>query len=181
MKLRIEQLSEIPRTFEFEEQWDSFPALREISESGIYHFAGSVSVSVSAFKESNSYRVAGAVVLGTTLNCSRCLELFEFKLDSHFTILFQPAESHVTADEDEVELDEQDLVSTIFSGDEIDLLPELEEQLLLSLPLKPLCNEHCKGICPNCGAELNHTKCVCSINEPNFKFAALKDFKVQCK
>jgi uncharacterized protein len=82
-------------------------------------------------------------------------------------------------DEEEVELAEQDLVSAVFSGDEIDLLPEIGEQVALAVPLKPLCSEQCKGLCPLCGADLNTAECGCSREPVNLKFAALKDFKVQ--
>ena len=68
---------------------------------------------------------------------------------------------------------------TICIGDEIDLTHDLEEQVAMSLPLKPLCAEQCKGLCAECGADLNMSSCACSEKAFNFKFSALKDFKVK--
>ena len=81
-------------------------------------------------------------------------------------------------EEEEIELSEQDLVSATYSGDEIDLTHELEEQVAMEIPLKPLCGEGCKGLCPVCGTDLNQAACSCQREQINLKFSALKDFKV---
>ena len=61
----------------------------------------------------------------------------------------------------------------------IDLVPLVEQALLLELPLVPLCDDDCRGLCPRCGANLNEGPCQCDdgpVGEDN-PFAALKDFK----
>ena len=61
----------------------------------------------------------------------------------------------------------------------IDLVPLVEQALLLELPLVPLCDDDCRGLCPRCGANLNEGPCQCGdgpTGEDN-PFAALKDFK----
>jgi len=58
----------------------------------------------------------------------------------------------------------------VFEGDEIDLLPEIGEQVALTVPLKPLCSETCKGLCPFCGADLNTTACGCGQEQAYSKF-----------
>jgi uncharacterized protein len=98
---------------------------------------------------------------------------------SGFTIFFREDSAAHHEEEDEVELGEHDLISTCFSGDEIDLLPEIAEQVALEIPLKPLCSENCKGLCPVCGIDLNFGTCNCVIEQKQSKFAALKDFKVR--
>jgi uncharacterized protein len=70
------------------------------------------------------------------------------------------------------------LIATTYSGDEIDLTHEIEEQVAMDIPFKPLCGEECKGLCPVCGTDLNAADCGCSKEPVNLKFSALKDFKV---
>jgi uncharacterized protein len=54
----------------------------------------------------------------------------------------------------------------------------LREQVLLTLPLKPLCSETCKGICPRCGADLNREPCQCPAEDSASPFAKLKNIKL---
>jgi uncharacterized protein len=66
----------------------------------------------------------------------------------------------------------------VYSGDEIDLSHEIEEQVAMEIPMKPLCSEGCKGLCPACGADLNKETCGCPDDHGNLAFSALKNFKV---
>ncbi len=178
MKIRLEQIAETPRLFEFSETFETFPVLKEISGTGICSFCSPVSVSLSAVKEMDDYRVSGRVRVQLRLCCSRCLDNFEYGIDSAFTIFLREGSKSVQEDGDEVELAEQDLISSSFSGDEIDLLPEIGEQIVLSVPIKPLCSEGCSGLCPSCGSNLNMESCDCRTESASLKFSALKDFKV---
>ena len=178
MKVRLDHIREVSRELVFVEPIESFPVLVAMVEAGECAFAGSVQVQLTAGREMDHYRVEGSVTVPVRQSCSRCLAPFGQELSSRFTIIFREATAAVE-DEDEVELGEQDLVSASFSGDEIDLLPEIGEQVALAIPLKPLCSEGCKGLCPVCGADMNAAPCGCSREPVNFKFSALKDFKVQ--
>jgi uncharacterized protein len=73
---------------------------------------------------------------------------------------------------------DDDLIASTYSGDEIDLAHEIEEQVAMEIPLKPLCDEGCKGLCPTCGTDLNTSCCSCSREPVNLKFSALKDYKI---
>jgi len=179
MKVRIDHIRDVTRTLTFSEPVESFPVLVAMVESGECLFDGPVVAQLTAGREMDHYRVEGTVSAPIRLTCSRCLALFEHALSSHFTIFFREAGSLSQEDVEEVELDQQDLVSTTFDGDEIDLLPEIAEQVALAIPLKALCSEHCKGLCSACGADLNLEDCGCSRASVTSKFAALKDFKVQ--
>lgn len=70
-----------------------------------------------------------------------------------------------------------DLDITYLSQDYIDLAEILTEQLRLQVPFQPLCKETCKGVCMNCGADLNTGRCACAKIVKPTPFAALKDFK----
>jgi len=72
-----------------------------------------------------------------------------------------------------------DLDITYLAGDTIDLGDVLTEQLQLQVPFQPLCKEDCKGICSNCGTDLNHGRCACSKIKPNNPFAALQKLNLK--
>ena len=66
-----------------------------------------------------------------------------------------------------------------FQGEEIDLRPAVEEQIVMAIPMKSLCREACRGICLQCGADLNQGDCECRQGPFDNEFAVLKDFKVK--
>jgi len=178
MKVRLDHIRDVTRELSFSEPVESFPVLVAMVTSGECVFGGPVQVALTAGREMDHYRVEGTVSVPLRQTCSRCLVSFDQQLSSRFTIFFREGTPQ-EGDEEEVELSEQDLISTVFSGEEIDLLPEIGEQVALAVPLKPLCSEKCKGLCPVCGVDRNTTECDCSQEPVNLKFAALKDFKVQ--
>jgi uncharacterized protein len=103
--------------------------------------------------------------------CSRCARDVQIAVDRRFEAVF------VTADTGEadraVELDERDLDLDYYQGGVIDGLRLLAEQIFLELPMKVLCAEDCKGLCVQCGANLNETECDCEA-EVDPRWAALK-------
>ena len=64
-------------------------------------------------------------------------------------------------DEEGAELQDRDLVVTFYRADILDLAGVVREQILLAQPMKRLCREDCKGVCPTCGADRNLTNCGC--------------------
>lgn len=178
MKVRTEHIKESVREYSFVEPASSFPILQEMESAGECSFVGPVQVAFKACREMDHYRVEGTLAVPVQLTCSRCLCNFSKSVASRFTIFFREGVA-AHEDEDELELAEQDLISTSFSGDEIDLLPEIAEQVALEIPVKPLCSDACKGLCPACGADLNSDGCSCALEQKTSKFAVLKDFKVR--
>jgi uncharacterized protein len=85
-------------------------------------------------------------------------------------------------EEPEVELSPE-IVDEVNLGyyreDEIDLDPIVLEQIVLQIPIKPLCREACKGLCPQCGADLNVESCECRVDSGDLRFAVLKNFKIK--
>src|SRR5579885_2513888 len=57
------------------------------------------------------------------------------------------------------------------------LEPVLEEQVLLALPMKVICQRDCRGLCPNCGANLNHEECRCETHSLDPRMAPLARLK----
>lgn len=180
MKIVLDHILAKPLELKGIESVESFPALLEVQASGECIFTAPVSYDVVAAKEFDHIRVTGSVNTAVKLSCSRCLSEYDYLLDSSFTIIYRRGvpDSNLS-EEDETELTEEDLIASTFSGDDIDLTHDLEEQIVMAVPLKPLCSEQCKGLCPECGMDLNHSGCNCTEKAFNFKFSALKDFKVK--
>jgi uncharacterized protein len=63
---------------------------------------------------------------------------------------------------------------TFYRDEQIDLNELLREQFYLTLPMKPLCSEDCKGICPQCGTNRNTAPCDCSPQWEDPRLAGLK-------
>jgi uncharacterized protein len=178
MKISVDHIQEKALTLQIDEPVDAFPVLSGMQADGTCLFSGPIRGQVSAVREYDHLRVAGNVAVAVTLTCSRCLASYETHIGSNFTIFFRKGSLDQETDEDETELNDQDLVSATYSGDEIDLAHEIEEQVAMEVPFKPLCSETCKGLCPTCGKDLNLGDCSCGHESVNFKFSALKDFKV---
>ncbi len=119
--------------------------------------------------------IKGTVEAKGMIGCSRCLEWFDFPVESDFSYVFTPAEDY--KDEDEIELTCEDLDYDHYEGDLLDLGALIVEQIVLQVPIKPLCNDSCKGLCPTCGANLNREKCDHETQQGRSPFAALKNFK----
>lgn len=179
MKIVLDHILGKPLELSGDEAIDRFPALVEIQAAGECIFTSPVSYSLAVTKEYGHIRVSGDVKTTVSICCSRCLAEYESSISSYFTIIFRKGIVEPGFSEDETELSEDDLISSVYSGDEIDLTHDIEEQVAMAIPLKPLCEESCKGLCPECGVDLNKSSCTCTEKAFNFKFSALKDFKVK--
>lgn len=178
MKISVEHITEKPLVVSGEENLETFPVLLEMQKNKECVFKGPIRFDLTAQREFDHLRVTGKVQVVSQLSCSRCLADFEAELTSRFTIFYRKNVPGEALLEEETELNEQDLVSATYTGGEIDLNHELEEQISMEIPLKPLCSEGCKGLCNVCGEDLNHSTCACSREPVNIKFSVLKDFKV---
>lgn len=176
MKVHLEEIKDKPKVFSVEEPVENFPILVAAQDSGECPFLSPLKLWLTISREFDHIRVNGRVETKIGLTCSRCLVPYETGIVSSFTIFYSRA--GVGPEDAEVELAEADLVSATYNGEEIDLAPEIAEQVMMEVPLKPLCNEECLGLCNKCGADLNSGECGCDRTELNFKMSVLKSFKV---
>lgn len=178
MKIRTDLIKHKPVDLKIDEPVDRFPVLQQMQTDGECVFLGGVSAEVSVEREYDHLKATGRVQVPVELVCSRCLASYRTRIDSPFRIIFRKESTRQGEIGEETELSDDDLIASTYNGDEIDLSHELEEQVAMGIPLKPLCGEECKGLCPSCGADLNIADCACSKEPVNLKFGALKDFKV---
>jgi uncharacterized protein len=107
-------------------------------------------------------RLQARVELATEieLECVRCMTAFPYPMVLEFCEYY--SEASRLDRESSPELTEEDLETFTYSGDRLDLTEAIRQNMLLSVPAYPLCQEDCGGLCPECGANLNIGDCGCS-------------------
>ena len=123
-----------------------------------YRVVAPVEVSLDVEKVGGgAFRVTGRANTKLELDCSRCVDPYELPVDVTFELRYVPQEQN--AGDDDREIVEDDLTTTYYREGSLDLIEMLREQFQLALPMKPLCSDACRGLCPECGANLNRTEC----------------------
>ena len=139
-----------------------------------YRVATPVEVSLDVEKSgAGIFRVSGRAVTRLLLDCGRCLDEVEVPVDARFELRYMPEEP-ATAPVSEHEIRDDDLTTSFYREGTLDVIEMLREQFQLALPMKPLCAESCRGLCPECGANLNRTECGCQPKWEDPRLAPLK-------
>jgi uncharacterized protein len=146
------------------------------NERGMDFSLEATSVDGSAEKSGDTVTLSVEVRTAIGTQCGRCLEPLIIPVNSEFKYTLIPVPEK--GGEPEVELSLDELNIGYYKEDEIDLEPITLEQVVLQIPIKPLCSEACKGLCPSCGADLNSEPCECRADAGDLRFVALKNFKV---
>jgi uncharacterized protein len=161
-------LGRFDRTFQPSEVGDEADAYRVVSP---------VALGFDIHKDRDRFRLAGAVRADLELACSRCLEPYTVTIDAPFDVRYLPASA--MSSEPEREVADEDLDLSYYREDHIDLNELLREQFFLVLPMKPLCRDDCRGLCPQCGANLNAAACGCASTWEDPRLAALKGLRTE--
>jgi uncharacterized protein len=129
------------------------------TDLSICRIAAPVALNVVVRKDRMQFRLVGRVRTTVELTCSRCLEGYAMPVDETFDVLYLPHSPAGSAEERMVEND--DLSTAFYEDNVIDLGQLMQEQCYLAVPMKPLCQEDCRGLCPECGTNLNTASCEC--------------------
>lgn len=124
--------------------------------------------------------VDGHLVFTSRFECDSCLEPYEESQDFPFKIAFEylaPDDPYWQTEEHQCPQTEMDVV--VLEEPEIDILAMLAQQVILSVPVKRLCSEECRGLCPTCGQNLNKGQCSCRDRDYESPFQVLARLKVK--
>lgn len=132
-------------------------------EGDIIKYDSSCKITGKVTSESGIIVLKANIKTKLKMKCSRCLEAFIYPVDIDI-------EERFTTDESL--FDEEDV--TVVSGDVIDITEIAQESIISSLPIKRLCKDDCKGLCPVCGCNLNYTQCDCQKEDVDLRFEALR-------
>lgn len=126
-------------------------------------FEGEITVRGTVLYTGHGYRVEGVIRCRKAFACNRCLEPCEKEQETAFSEEFR----RMAGDDD----------GNVFDGDAIDITGMVRDTLLAAQPLSNICRPDCKGLCPVCGANLNHGDCGCERFVPDPRLAALQQFR----
>jgi uncharacterized protein len=161
--LQLEAVVEEPLSFEYEvpfarEELDREP-LVAVRPARI---AGEVS------RVEGGHSLTANLVWDGRLECSRCLTPYDFSHQEDFSLLLYPRK---TISETDLELDRGDLDTYFYDDPNVPVAPIVEERIQMAIPMKPLCREDCLGLCIECGADRNVTRCDCVVEfiDPRWK------------
>ena len=135
---------------------------------------------VSLHRVDGDVNLKGRVAALIVFKCDRCLEEYSNKIDASFFYEFLP--SQLVDKEKEIALSSEDMEVSLYDGVEIQIGEIFREQILLQIPMRHVCSEDCKGICPGCGVDLNREKCRCQQKETlENPFSVLKKLREAAK
>ncbi len=145
--------------------------------------AETVNITIQAGAEKGDlpgeYIVDGSSTFSTALSCSRCAEAYPFAPSSTFHVRFRPR-PETSVEDEEVEItEEEELDVEYYSEREMPLRDFAIEQIQLSIPMKPLCDDKCLGLCPQCGVNRNREGCSCEVSTGDERWGALRDLRLE--
>ncbi len=166
MNFDLREFSSFPVEFVLESEGDNIEGTIE----GVT-FRDVIRLKVHLQKVKEEYLLHGLVTAPVDVECSRCLEMYESDLVAEMDVVIKTAEAKPMPASDRAE----DCIYLKQNEHIVDLTDMVRQALTLALPMKPVCNEECKGLCPNCGVNLNEETCDCSPDEIDERWDGLRN------
>ena len=134
-------------------------------------------VSLHVEPDESDIVVQGDIEATVPQTCGRCLEPFPTSVAVPIDVRLTPR----PAGRDDVELGADDLDTDFYANDELDLGALIQTETTLALPMRPLCRDDCRGLCPVCGVNKNLTTCECRERQPDPRLAVLSQWSARRK
>jgi uncharacterized protein len=132
-------------------------------------------VSMKLQRVGREVRARGTVAVGIQVFCDRCLAPITVSVDSAFDLIYLPLNN--LSQSDELVLERRELDFSFYRDERLNLDELVREQIQLSLPMTNLCREDCKGLCSQCGQDLNAASCQCVNDYVDPRWSALNELK----
>ena len=145
------------------------PALRGYDNRLI----GRPELDLEAAREGGKVQLVGKLSASVSFDCDRCLKPLTIPVEQTFDLTYVPP----AGIEEEKELADDDLLVAFYTDQVIDLDDLVREQIELALPMSRICSNDCRGLCPECGANLNEGACECPPSDVDPRWAALRQLK----
>jgi uncharacterized protein len=124
-------------------------------------------------KDGDAVFVTGSLTARVPQQCGRCLEAYTATVQPEVDARFVPGPR---GRGEELELGADDLGTDVYDNGIVDLTALLETETTLLLPMKPLCRDDCRGLCPICGGNRNVTACQCEVRTADPRWAPLRSW-----
>lgn len=150
---------------------DSIPADDPIWNEAEFSLREPLALDLEARSVGEGVYVRGRMRTRLQLSCRRCIEPLDLPVDEEVDLYYEPLEGR------EAEEWGGDVYPLPARATEVDLTPALYEHMVLNVPIFVVCREECKGLCAQCGGNLNETSCDCTPEEAEGPWDALKKLK----
>lgn len=167
MKIDIRQIKPEGNDFHFSESAEEM----EISADGV-KFPSPIEVDITTMLSGEEIICQGEVYATVEIECSRCLDIFDLPINTRLQFVVKMLDSPVDLENDEDDDDYEVIpkTQTVF-----DISQRVKDAIVLNMPLKPLCGDECRGLCPMCGVNLNEGGCECTPDKTDERWDALRD------
>ncbi len=147
--------------------------LFDVAETGI-SLRGDVRLTAELKPRREDIILNASLIVPFEMVCSRCLK--SYGVDNRIEIegIFRPKEE---GEEDDESLDESSPDISFYESDKIDIFPLSRDNVYLYIPMKTLCSEECRGVCPRCGADRNGSGCDCVSEDIDPRLEVLKSLR----
>ena len=175
MRILVDQVTESPKSLRFAEGMEELNRVEGDRSLHEFRFPPSVDVNLVFYRCGRDILFRGSLqgVIGGC--CSRCLEPYSFGVEKNFEFVLVP---ELTETDRKKELNKEEMEISFYQGAEINLAPLIREQVLLALPIRPLCTENCRGLCAGCGVNLNEESCLCSAPEADERLGVFRSLRL---
>ena len=123
------------------------------------------------------YVLEGIATFTMDLKCSRCVDPYPFANRTPFHLRYRARPETAEAEQEEVEISPDELDIEFYSERQVTLRDLAVSQIQLSIPMKPLCEENCLGLCSGCGANRNRETCQCESAVGDERWGALRNIR----
>ena len=180
MQIRVTDLP--AEGIRMEERLDAtaMKALAGLQENGVCEIQTPLAATLRVTPSAGLIQVEGRIQGAAVLSCARCLARSDSKIDNSFRLTFArevPGDGDAPSS-DARELQAEELGLVLFEGESIDFRDIIQEQVVMAIPMQPLCRDDCRGLCTHCGADLNDGPCDCNGDDIDPRLAILKTLKI---
>ncbi len=174
MKISLDQITETPKDISFSEKIDEMNLIYTEESDRDFRFPSSIDVNLAYYRSGHEIFFQGRLGGIIEGRCGRCLERYPFPIGKIFHLVLTPEPLPPKSKE----LNRNELGLSFYSAQEINLYPFIREQVLLALPMRPLCEDDCRGLCEGCGVNLNHELCLCGSSPGDPRLTLFRTLKL---
>lgn len=165
MKIELKEITEFPAEFDLQRDKLDF----DFKVQG-FEYCEDVQATVTVHKTDSEYFVAGTCSASVSADCARCLEPTKVKLKGELSLIASPSVAEARSKYG----DDETIVGFGIEGT-LELSETVRQSLALVAPLKALCQENCRGLCPSCGINRNQKTCDCPNDPTDNRWDALRN------
>lgn len=165
MRINIKEIPITGKQYECDFDADSLD-IDDVKLLSPAHFLGKF------FCSGTDVRVVSHLTVHIDSYCQRCLEPTPLHINTDFELFYRPYPASLAT---QVNLGPEELGTLHYRDNVIDITEAVRDTILLEIPSKCLCKEDCRGLCPQCGINLNHNTCKCQSKKK--KIATHNPFK----